>query len=146
MTDNKDNKDINQQAMTDAVVDFNGKSNITKAEFSAWLAGYLGRISIDELTPECIGDIITMVLKIEEQTKYFPPPNFPWPDQTKPSDPYRPFNPPMYPGPCDPINPTVPWPNRIWYSDNSGTKMDVSYKITSGSDNGTNNKGNMDGS
>jgi len=149
MTDIKDTNDINQQAMKNAVVDFNGKSTITKSEFSAWLAGYLGRFELDTLTPECISDIIGMVLKIEEPTKYIPSPNIPWPDQIKPMDPNQPFNPPMFPGPgpCDPINPTVPWPNRIWCGGDTGTKLDVSYKITScGSNDITKEQGPTDGS
>ena len=147
MTDITDKKKLNQQAMTASIVDFNGKSKITKAEFSAWLAGYLGRSPITELTPECVAEIIAIVLKIEEPTKYVQSPNQPWPDQTKPVDPYRPFNPPMFPGPGipgDPVNPTVPWPNIIWYSGDSGTQLDVSYKLTSGDGNIGDNTDNTD--
>lgn len=123
---------MNEQAIRDAIVDFNGKSSITKAEFSAWLAGFLSNCDMNNSTVDQLSEVIAMVFKIREETKYIPSPlpGTPLtPDSPWPSQPRKPYNPPRYPGPTYP---------PIWCD--STRPLDITYKITSsgtGSQNGS---------
>lgn len=123
--------ELQNQELIDAIVDFNGKSSITRDEFKAWLVGYLSGIAIEELSIEGIGEIIGMVMKIQDETKYVPsPPLFP------PTQPITPTNP--WTTPPNAPSPQYPPLRPFWCDKTSSPSLDTQYKFTS-SDTGHNN-------